>query len=164
MRHSQVRLYGETIALSWMKRFLQERVKVSDYTSRNVAAVHAGPRKLFELCREPIKLFYTIENVHVPYSAWCESEDLFLNDKSLSLSIGFDYLDHPKYIRFPYWLMAHFSPLASYNDIKTWCQNIDNQCVGRIGGGESAAGLLYVERIILVIERILRRWLIRFCH
>ncbi len=127
-RDSQVRLYNSHHATTgmWLRQFLLERVGIQNYTKKHVALIHVGRRKIFELCREPIKLFYTIENVHVPYSRFQECEDLFLDDKSLSLSLGFDYLEHDKYLRFPYWLMAHFKPTVTYQEVQQWCDDVNN--------------------------------------
>lgn len=110
----------------WLYRFLVNRINVQQYTNKKIAIFGSGRRKTFYLNSHPIKIYYTAENNHVQWSVWQECEDMLLNEKSLSLSLGFDYIDHPKYLRFPYWLMAHFSPEATYEDIKKWCDEINN--------------------------------------
>jgi len=137
-RAYQVRLYNamvyntsnytvdKQITNHWLYRFLVNRVKVQDYTKKHIAVFGPGRRKTFLLDHSPIKIYYTAENNHVQWSLWQECEDMLLNEKSLSLSLGFDYINHSKYLRFPYWLMAHFSPEATYEEIKKWCEKINN--------------------------------------
>ena len=67
--------------------------------------------------RAPIKLFWTQENTHVMYSAWQQFENIWLKEPSLSLTLGFDYAEHPKYLRFPYWLEHIFGAEATKEDI-----------------------------------------------
>jgi hypothetical protein len=110
----------------WLYRFFVERVQIQQYTKKNIAIFGAGRRKSFCLNHSPVKIYYTSENNHVHGSVWQECEDLLLNEKGLSLSLGFDYLTNDKYLRFPYWIMAHFSPNASYEEIKKWCEKINN--------------------------------------
>jgi hypothetical protein len=46
-----------------------------------------------------------------------------LKSKNIDISIGFDYLEHKKYIRFPIWLMNLFEPNeTSYKSIKQKCE------------------------------------------
>jgi alpha(1,3/1,4) fucosyltransferase len=69
------------------------------------------------------KIFFTGENIHARF---LEYSDLMLNNKNIDLSIGFDYLEHEKYIRFPIWLMNLFEPDEShYKTIKEKCKNWD---------------------------------------
>lgn len=63
------------------------------------------------------KIFYTIENTHVPESLWQQFEDIHLKIPSLSLSLGFDYYDHPRYLRLPFWIERPFGALATREDI-----------------------------------------------
>lgn len=67
--------------------------------------------------RAPIKLFWTQENTHVMYSAWQQFENIWRKEPSLSLTLGFDYAEHPKYLRFPYWLEHIFGAEATKEDI-----------------------------------------------
>lgn len=67
--------------------------------------------------RAPIKLFYTQENTHVAESYWQQFENIWEKESSLSLSCGFDYGEHPKYLRFPYWLAAIFGSTGTLQEI-----------------------------------------------
>lgn len=66
----------------------------------------------------PIKLFWTQENTHVEGSGWNEFENVWVKEPSLSLTLGFDYAEHPKYMRFPYWIEHMFGPTATKEDIE----------------------------------------------
>ena len=68
------------------------------------------------------KIFYTIENTHVPQSCWQPLEDIHLKIPSLSLSLGFDYYDHPRYLRLPFWIERPFGALATREDIVSFIE------------------------------------------
>ena len=67
--------------------------------------------------RAPIKVFYTQENTHVQGSNWQQFENVWLKEPSLTLTCGFDYAEHPKYLRIPYWIEHVFGPMATKQDI-----------------------------------------------
>ena len=67
--------------------------------------------------RAPIKLYCTQENTHVPYSTWHQFENIWEKEPSLSLTLGFDYVKHPRYLRFPYWIEHIFGPMATKESI-----------------------------------------------
>ena len=113
----------------WLYQFLVNRVKVLDYTKKNIAIFGSGRRKTFSLNHDPIKIYYTLENNHVQGAIWQECEDMLLDEKSLSLALGFDYINHPKYLRIPWWVMTHFSPKATYEDIRKWCEKVNNPTI-----------------------------------
>jgi len=69
-------------------------------------------------CQGKPIIYYTSENIHVKQSPWNRYEHLFLSDKKINLSIGFDYIDHPKYVRFPYWIIRHLRYSDTIEDIK----------------------------------------------
>ena len=72
---------------------------------------------IYHLHRNKYKFFYTPENTHVLDSPWQRWENCWLWADAPSLSMGFDYIDHPHYVRFPYWLDHIFGPLATREDI-----------------------------------------------
>ena len=71
----------------------------------------------------PIKLFFTQENTHVQGSTWQQFENIWQKEPSLSLTCGFDYAEHPKYLRFPYWLEHVFGPMATRESITEFVKN-----------------------------------------
>ncbi len=83
--------------------------------------------------RAPIKLFFTQENTHVQDSYWQQHENAWLNEPSLTLTMGFDYAEHPKYMRFPYWLEHIFAPDVKKEYIEQFVDkyNISNDNASR---------------------------------
>lgn len=72
------------------------------------------------------KIFFSVENVHVELSPWAKYNDYLLNDKRISLSLGFDYIDHEKYLRFPFWIQSQFTPSSQLVDIVNYCNSIED--------------------------------------
>ena len=64
-----------------------------------------------------IRIFQARENLHKPgMNNWIHQ---FIDDSQINLSIGFDYITHPQYLRIPFWLTwSIFSPTDTFNDIK----------------------------------------------
>ena len=63
------------------------------------------------------KILYIPENIHAKWSTWKSWENCWTWKHAPTLSIGFDYSDHPKYIRFPYWILTIFPPTATHEDV-----------------------------------------------
>lgn len=75
-----------------------------------------GPRECLERSTSPVKIFCTGENVHSAVSPLASQyRDNCVEDAHLSL--GFDYLDHPHYMRFPLWLLYFFGPEPDRNEV-----------------------------------------------
>jgi hypothetical protein len=118
-------LCAELINNSWFVQFITNKNLNPQHKKISIFSVNGSRLSVF-LNRSDIKLFYTFENVHVYLSPWRLYEDLMLKDKRINLSIGFDYLDNYKYIRFPYWITTMLQPTDSLNSI----QNIINSIEG----------------------------------
>jgi hypothetical protein len=88
-----------------------------------------GNRMAIDFNRSDFKIFYTVENVHVLDSYWQKYEDLLLDKKSIDLSLGYDYIDHEKYLRFPYWIMTNFKPEDDYAAIKRTCDYLNKPVI-----------------------------------
>lgn len=80
---------------------------------------------IYHLHHNQYKIFYTQENTHVPDSSWQRWENCWLWRDAPTLSVGFDYVDHPRYVRFPYWLEHIFGPVATREDIAAFVANHD---------------------------------------
>jgi glycosyltransferase involved in cell wall biosynthesis len=104
----------------WLHQFIYNLGVLPKNKTLHVISVNCN-RSSISLSRSDFKIFYTVENVHVVQSPWIQYEDLLLNDDRINLSIGFDYIENPKYIRFPYWIMTNFSPSETYESINEKC-------------------------------------------
>lgn len=104
----------------WLPRFIYEKGILKNNNKKIAVFSVFGRRLNINIDKSDYKIFFTGENVHARF---LEYEDLMLNNKNIDLSVGFDYLEHKKYIRFPIWLMNLFEPNeSSYNSIKQKCK------------------------------------------
>lgn len=81
--------------------------------------------------KSPIKLFFTQENTHVPESYWQQFENIWEKEPSLTFTIGFDYAEHPKYMRFPYWLEHVFGVMANKHDIANFVETYNHADISK---------------------------------
>lgn len=106
----------------WLQIFIENNVK--DY------ALYAPIRVFCQYCdiryikwsHAKNKIVVITENNHVPYSLWWNYKQI-QDKKGVSLVLGFDYIQHHRYIRFPYWLFTNFSPNADYTEISEYVNN-----------------------------------------
>lgn len=98
----------------WFYQFMKHRgIQVKKCQKISVYSVF-GNRDVVNYDKRRIKIFYTGENVHDLYSDY---SDNFLSNKSISLAIGFDYIENERYFRFPLWYRTSFSPSLSEDEI-----------------------------------------------
>lgn len=71
------------------------------------------------------RVFFTGENVHYP--VFDDYRHNLLDHKSINLSLGFDYEDDSRYLRFPIWILEMFPPQSSVDDIKRICDQLSHQ-------------------------------------
>lgn len=122
--------YGNIQICGWganfLPRFLVDRMKINP-TKGEVASfnTYSHPTVL-HFHRAPIKMFFTQENTHVEESYWQQFEKVWLKEPSLALTCGFDYAEHPKYIRIPYWIEHIFGPLATKQDVANFVMAHNN--------------------------------------
>lgn len=110
----------------WLYQFIVKRGIINPNSKKTLSIFSVNGEKLaIKINLSKYKIFYTVENVHVPCSYWQKYEDLLLDDKSIALSLGFDYLNHERYLRFPYWMMTNFKPEADYESIKQTCAQLE---------------------------------------
>jgi hypothetical protein len=124
----QVRLYNWYCFSPewWLPRFIYEKGILKNSKKKIAIFSVFGRRLNVDIDRSNYKIFFTGENLHARF---LEYEDLMLNNKNIDLSIGFDYIEHEKYVRFPIWLMTIFEPNESYKSIiqKVRCWNNYNE-------------------------------------
>lgn len=71
------------------------------------------------------RIFFTGENVHYP--VFKDYEQNLLDHSSIDLSLGFDFVDDSRYLRFPIWLLEMFPPESNADDIKRICDQLSFQ-------------------------------------
>lgn len=114
------------ITYHWLHRFINHRIKLSKGDTLSIFGVN-GDKLAIRINRSKYKIFFTIENVHNPSSPWIPYGDQFISDPSINLSLGFDYIVHPQYLRFPYWLMTTFEPTDTLKIIRNKCHYMNKK-------------------------------------
>ena len=107
--------------LNWFYYFMQHRNINKPINMFSVL----GYRKLIKLIRGK-KVFFSGEFLHnnniAPqinaYADHCVEE--------VDLSMGYDYINHPNYLRFPLWILFFIRPDATFEDIKKKIDLINN--------------------------------------
>lgn len=75
--------------------------------------------------RRYIRIYFNGENNHYPgFAPYLYN---LLNHHSIDLSLGFDYTDDSRYLRFPLWLLEMFPPQSTVDDIKRICNQLSLQ-------------------------------------
>lgn len=102
----------------WLINFIEKRELLKGKPNLKIA-LHSifGIQRNYKFNKVDVNIFVERENLHKPsMQGWLHR---FLDDNRVDLSLGFDYIDHPQYLRYPFWLMWDiFSPTAHYNEIK----------------------------------------------
>ncbi|MCR5050870.1 MAG: hypothetical protein K6A36_07290 [Paludibacteraceae bacterium] len=101
----------------FLAQFITDRMQLN--VKRGDVTVFSAYSILYGLYwnRAKYKFFFTAENTHAPTSHWLQFENIHLRIPSLTLSLGFDYCDHPRYMRFPYWLERPFGPFSTLESV-----------------------------------------------
>lgn len=80
----------------------------------------------FSWCKHRrIRIYFNGENNHHPnFAPYLHN---LLDHSSIDLSLGFDYTDDPRYMRFPLWILEMFPPESTEQDIKHICDRLSHQ-------------------------------------
>ena len=102
----------------YMARMIDRYIPEQKRCDKSIACFssYAYP-EVYRINRCKYKIFFTQENTHVEEAKWQEWENCHLWSNAPALSVGFDYIDHPKYIRFPYWMHHVFSSETTMNQV-----------------------------------------------
>ena len=100
------------VPATWFYRFLQRPALRPLHGRQRVGFFSVfGRRRLVDWARCDRRIFFTGENL-ARFPAYHDH----LLDR-VDLALGFDHLDHPRYLRFPLWLLECFDPLATHADL-----------------------------------------------
>ncbi len=110
----------------WLIDFIEKRGLLADKKKKRIC-LHSvfGPVWMTRFDNADGRIFVERENLHKPqFKDWLHR---YLDDDRFGLSLGFDYISHPKYMRFPFWIMWNvFSPTADYDEIKQRIDQMDS--------------------------------------
>lgn len=107
--------------LNWFYHFMRKRgIEIPV----NIFSVY-GDRKLMKFIKGK-KVFYSGEYLQETTinNQWKAFADHCVNE--VDLALGYDYIDHPNYLRFPIWILFFIHPEASFEDIKQKIELINN--------------------------------------
>ena len=125
----QVRLYNWCNVCKqdyWLIDFIEKRDLLKNNPKARIGLYSIfAPMWLNYLDRSDIRIFVERENLHKEtMPQWLHR---FLDDKRIDLSLGFDEINHPQYMRFPFWIMWNvFSPTATHNEIKQQIEQMNS--------------------------------------
>ena len=120
----------------WFTTFLQKRGYLKHYSkARFVFFSSLGNLNIFRmdtlmhlpriLNSRRKRIYFNGENNHYPgFAPYLHN---LLDYKAIDLSLGFDYTDNPRYIRFPLWILEMFPPESSEQDIRRICDQLSHQ-------------------------------------
>lgn len=113
----------------WLKEFIINRGLLKDYPKKQISifSVH-GYKIAININQSKYKILYIDENVHFQGSHWQQYKG-FGDIPYLNLTLGFDYFDDEKYMRFPFWLLTNFNPNSDYESIKTVCNQLNKPTI-----------------------------------
>lgn len=132
---------------SWIGDFIRHRFSEQEQKKLSVVSVFGTPRT-FWFHRKENKIFFTGEN-----------PDRYPNYKNhalpyVKISLGFDYLDEPNYLRFPLWIQYLFKPESDIEAIGKKADEINNyrpnktdfcSLICKHGGDDNLRGRMFDE-------------------
>lgn len=107
----------------WLRDFIISRGLLKNSSKKISIFSVFGSKLMMRLNKDDIKIFIARENVH--REQWKDYEHNCLDVSSIDLSLGFDYGDSDRYMRFPLWIMWLFPPDVDYAYIKQWCERVN---------------------------------------
>ena len=126
-KNSNIRYY-DFWALSrsedcWFTQFIEHRNINANHKKINFFSVYGDPKT--SLFAGSPKIFFTGENIFTPtFPAHYRYQKSYL--KNYNLSLGFNYLAHDKYLRFPLWILYIIPPDADFATIKNLIDSYNN--------------------------------------
>lgn len=104
---------------TWLTRYIKH--KFPDYDFKLNLFGPYGEHNTLTSHMEGKKVFYSAEDLHLRSDALLnemrEKYDLYALDY-VDFAMGYDFIDNPKYLRFPYWLISIFKPDVTEEDIE----------------------------------------------
>lgn len=99
----------------WFTRFLKHKFPDEDYKI-NMFGVYP-PHENLAYPMEGKKVFYSMEDLNNRCLEMTYNFDKYAFDY-VDLTMSYDFVDNPKYLRFPYWISKHISPESTEEDIE----------------------------------------------
>lgn len=95
-----------------------------------------GPKQMVKIKNDAPRIFFSGENVYLSHLKY---QDYCLDD--VDLSMGYEYIDSPNYLRLPLWLLLAFPPSADYECVKKIIGDLNDSSL-RLNGRCKFASLI----------------------
>ncbi len=124
---------GQSADEIWFTDFVRSRGFMEKYprakfaffsTLGNIGLLKTD-KLLYPFSKHRKRIFFTGENVH--YEAFKDYERNLLDHASIDLSLGFDYIENERYLRFPIWILEMFPAHSTQEDVKRICEKLSHQ-------------------------------------
>lgn len=100
----------------WFYQFLKHRNLLNHEVTYNFISVFGDKPKLN---KKHLNIFFSGENTSLRVYKKYKNHLL----ESVDMALGFDYIDHPNYLRFPLWILYIIPPNASFEDVQNVFDN-----------------------------------------
>jgi hypothetical protein len=124
----------------WFEKFIHSR-KIPCTQSKTIAFFSVfGEKFPIWMNKSRVKVFFTGENLNRnEFGFSFQNYSDCLQNKYFDLSLGFDYLESDKYLRFPLWILYFVDPNDTSDlAIKELCKRLSNHTPQDIHGKKSA--------------------------
>ncbi len=159
---------GQSAQEIWFSGFLYSRGFFERFPKANLAffstldniQVLKTDQLIYRSNKHRKRVFFTGENVH--YEVFKDYRHNLLDYPKVDLSLGFDYIEDKRYLRFPIWLLEMFPPDSSPSDIKFICERLSHQRLtadrnrfcAMISGTSTLLGTSSLEMRTKIVESI----------
>ncbi len=99
----------------WFTRYLKHKFPDEDFNINMFSVFGRHDNLAYPM--EGKKVLYSMEDLEHRFLEMKYRFDKYALDY-VDLALGYDVFDHPKYSRFPYWILDHFSPESTEEDIE----------------------------------------------
>lgn len=130
-KERKVRFYNwwdEPYEQLWLYRFVMSRHIVPEDKVLNFISVF-GKSEVADFIQDGPVVFFTGENLH--NSDHLSYTNCLRDRKNIKLALGFDWVDEPKYMRFPLWIPFVFDPTLDEKGIKKRCEELRLPVIGK---------------------------------
>ena len=129
-KERQVRFYNwwkEPYEQLWLYRFVKSRNIMPEDEVLNFISVF-GKSEVADFIQDGPVVFFTGENLH--NSDHLSYTNCLRDKKNVKLALGFDWVDEPKYMRFPLWIPYVFDPKLDDDSIRKRCEELRHPVIG----------------------------------
>lgn len=104
-------------------QFINHRHLLDSCPGKKIAIFSVfGRREMFDKVNADYKVFFSAENIK--REVFNQYSDYGLDNPGVDLAMGFDFIDDPRYIRFPLWIDYMFDAWLTEDEIRCRCADL----------------------------------------